>query len=84
MRNSSMKSVVAALSITVTLLAAAPAAAAHRVQGASPRNPQTAARDAGRNEDRLAVVRQFINRAVRRVASNSGLVIPTPPPATNP
>ena len=80
MRYSSIKSIVAALSITVTLLAVAPAATAARVQGT--RNQQTSARDADRETDRLAVVRQLFHRVVRRFTSNGGITIPVPAPST--
>lgn len=77
MRYPSMKSIVAALSISVTLLAAVPTASARPVQSA--RNPQTArTRDDRPSSDRIAAVREFINRALRRIATQGGITIPIP------
>ena len=85
MRLSSMKSIVATLTISLTLLAAVPAAAARPSQGA--RNPQTTrTRDDAPAADRFAAVRQFINRTIRRITAQGGITIPVPKPIepTNP
>lgn len=77
MRHSSMKSVVAALSICVTLFFAVPTATAATAQG--PRNPQTTrSRDDAPTTDRFAAVRQFIHRAIRRIGAQSGISVPIP------
>jgi hypothetical protein len=79
MRYSSMKSIFATLSIVVTLLAAVPAANAAAAQ--APRaTKSSSARDEGPAGDRFAAVRRFVNRAVRRLASHTGITIPHPEP----
>ncbi|MGZ5465782.1 MAG: hypothetical protein ACXWLY_22920 [Thermoanaerobaculia bacterium] len=77
MRNSSMKSIIAALSISVTLLGAVPTATAGPVQNT--RGSQSArSREDGPARDRFAAIRQFINRTLRRVGSHNGPSIPIP------
>ncbi len=77
MRISSMKSVVATLSIAATLLVAAPIATARTTQ--STRAAQAARyRDDSPISDRIAAIRQFINRTLRRIGINNGPSIPIP------
>ncbi len=77
MRNSSMKSIIAALSISVILLGAVPTATAGPVQNT--RGSQSAgSREEGPARDRLAAIRQFINRTLRRVVIHNGPTIPIP------
>lgn len=77
MRNSSMKSIIAAVSISVTLLGVVPTATAGPVQNA--RASQSArSREDGPARDRFAAIRQFINRALRRVVAHNGPSIPIP------
>jgi len=84
MRFSSMKSVVATLTISATLLVAAPVATAASVQNAG--QTKSTARESKRDTDRFAGVREFINRAVRRITSTGGMTVPIPKPVeeTNP
>ena len=76
MRSSSIKTVVAAVSITATMLAAVPSADARTAQ---PRKSQTTrTRDAGSSSDRIAPVRELITRALRRIGIQTGATIPIP------
>ena len=79
MRYSSMKSIFAALSIVVTLIVAVPTASAATAQ--TPRAKTSAGtRDDGPTMDRFAAAKRFIARAVRRLASHTGITIPHPEP----
>ena len=84
MRYSSMKFIVA-LSIAVTMLAAVPVANAAPAQG-SRTTKTSGVREDVPAADRIAAIRRYVNRAVRRLASHTGLTIPHPTPAdpTNP
>lgn len=76
MRSSSIKTVVAAVSITATMLAAVPSADARTAQ---PRKSETArTRDAEPSSDRSAPVRELIARALRRIGIQTGATIPIP------
>lgn len=77
MRSSSIKSVFVALSIAVTLVSAVPTASAAPAQGSRKEQP-TRGRDEVSQKDRFAGVRQFINRALRRIGIEGGLTVPTP------
>ena len=72
MRTSSIKTIAAALSISFTMLAAAPSADARQAQ-----KSQTTRAEAQAN-DRFAGVREVINRALRRIGINTGATIPIP------
>ena len=76
MRHSSVKSIVAALSIVVTLSAAAPTASAAAPKGARP----SVTRDAGKEKDRTSVMKQLVQRVLRRIGINSGPQVPIPAP----
>lgn len=77
MRYSSMKSVVVTVVITVTLVAAVPTANARPAQ--STRDSQSSRmREDAPIAERIAAVRQFISRTLRRLTSNTGLTVPTP------
>jgi hypothetical protein len=79
MRSTSVKTIVAALSITVTVLVAVPTATARPTQKAQ--KPQTTrTREEAPSTDRFAVVRDLINRTLRRLGLNGGITIPTPSP----
>lgn len=74
MRTSSIKAIVAALSISVTVLAAVPSADARPAQG---RKSQSTRAEAPAN-DRLAAVRELITRTLRRFGVHTGATIPIP------
>ena len=85
MRHSSVKIIVAALTISATVLATVPAAAAVRANQSSRTQPSRT-QDQSPSGDRFAAVRQFIQRAVRRLTTNGdGMTVPIPknlmPPA---
>ena len=80
MRSSSVKFFVAALSISVTVLAAVPTAAARPAQK-SQKTQSTRTREQAPSNDRFAAVRDLINRTLRRLGLNGGITIPTPIPA---
>jgi hypothetical protein len=77
MRSSSIKSIVAAVLISVTVLAAAPVAAARQTEK-SQKSQSTRTREAAPSTDRFAGVRDLINRTLRRLGLNGGISIPTP------
>lgn len=74
MRSSSIKSIVAVLLISVSVLAATPAAAARQTQ----KSQGTRTREVAPSTDRFAGVRDLINRTLRRLGLNGGISIPTP------
>ena len=83
MRHSSVKTIVAALTISATVLAAVPAVAAGR---ANQRAQNTRTQEQSPSNDRFAAIRQYIQRAIRRLVTNGdGPSIPIPkniaPPA---
>jgi uncharacterized protein YycO len=85
MRHSSVKTLVAALTISATVLAAVPAVAAGRANQGS-RTQTTRPQDQSPVNDRFGAVRDFIQRAIRRVVTNGdGMTVPVPknvkPPA---
>ena len=73
MRHSSVKSIVAALSIVVTLSAAAPTASAAARNGAR----QTVNREAGKEKARTPLMK-LVQRVLRRIGINSGPQVPIP------
>lgn len=79
MRYSSIKTLVAALSITLSLAAFAPVAGA-RESVASRGAQTTRAREDSGVADRVERMRQFVNRALRRLASHTGMSVPIPVP----
>ncbi|HEX6098739.1 MAG TPA: hypothetical protein VF432_20655 [Thermoanaerobaculia bacterium] len=79
MRSSSVKSIVAVLSISVTVLAAVPTANARPAQGAS-KTQTTRTREEAPSNDRFAAVRELINRTLRRLGLQGGITIPVPRP----
>jgi hypothetical protein len=79
MRYSSIKTLVAALSITLSLAAFAPVASAR--QPATSRGAETTrAREDSDFADRVARMRELVNRAVRRLASHTTMTVPIPAP----
>lgn len=77
MRYSSIKSVVAVCLISVTVLAATPAAAARQTRKSQKSSPART-REVAPSTDRFAGVRDLINRTLRRLGLNGGITIPTP------
>lgn len=85
MRHSSVKTIVAALTISATVLAAVPAVAAGRTNQGS-RSQTTRTSEQTPTQDRFGAVRQFIQRAIRRLVTHGdGMTVPIPkniaPPA---
>ena len=85
MRHSSVKTIVVALTISATVLAAVPAVAAGRANQGS-RSQTTRTQEQSPTNDRFGAVRQFIQRAIRRLVTNGdGATVPIPkniaPPA---
>ena len=79
MRHSSIKTIVAALSVTVALTTAAPVATAATTRAT--RDAQvTRARDDAADKSLFAGVRAVVKRALRRLGVNDGITIPIPPP----
>ncbi len=76
MRSSSIKTIVAVLLISATVLAATPAAARQTQQSQKSQNTRT--REVAPSTDRFAGVRDLINRTLRRLGLNGGISIPTP------
>ena len=78
MRTSSIKTIITATSLTLTILAAAPLATA---QPAGQKTQTTRTREQAPTPDRFAAIRESINRALRRIGLQSGITIPVPAPA---
>jgi hypothetical protein len=74
MRTSSIKAIVAALSISFTVLAAVPSADA---RPAKAQKSQTTRAEAAAN-DRFAGLREAINSVLRRIGIQTGATIPIP------
>jgi hypothetical protein len=77
MRSSSIKSVFVALTVAATLVAAVPTASARSTQSSRTVQP-TRSRDEAAGKDRIDNVRQFINRALRRIGLQGSITIPVP------
>lgn len=77
MRSSSIKTIVAGLSLVVTLVAAAPAADASPAQ--RPTQTRSTARENGREILRDFAMR-LINRVRRGISVNDSITIPIPGP----
>lgn len=85
MRHSSVKTIVAALTISAAVLTAVPVVAADRTNQGS-RTQTTRTQEPSPINDRFAAVRQLIQRAIRRLVTNGdGMTVPIPkniaPPA---
>ena len=78
MRSSSIKTIVAGLSLAVTLVAAAPAADARPAQ--RPTQTRSTARENGREILRDFAMR-LINRVRRGISVNDSITIPIPGPS---
>jgi hypothetical protein len=76
MRASSIKTIIAALSISVTVLAAVPADA-RPAQGAQ-KTQTTRSREEAPSNDRFAAAREWLQRALRRIGVQGGITIPVP------
>ena len=77
MRSSSIKSIVAVLSISVTVLAAVPTATARPAQK-SQKSQSTRTREVAPSTDRFTSMRDLINRTLRRLDLNGRIGIPVP------
>lgn len=77
MRSSSIKSIVAAVSISITVLAAVPVATAGTAQRQQ-KNQTTRTRETAPSTDRFATFRELVNRTLRRIGVQTGISIPTP------
>ncbi|HEX6098738.1 MAG TPA: hypothetical protein VF432_20650 [Thermoanaerobaculia bacterium] len=76
MRASTIKSLIAALSISLTVLAAVPADA-RPAQGAQ-KTQTTRTREEAPSNDRFAAVRELVRRTLRRIGLQGGITIPVP------